>query len=490
MRRPPCAFGGNRVEWLGMYKYTACREERTAMAEKQRTVNSITEGVIWKQLLRFFFPLLLGTFFQQLYNTVDTVVVGRFVGKTALAAVGVTGVIANLTIGLFTGLASGAVVIIAQYYGARDNEKVSKSVHTAMMMAIICGAIFMVAGILLTPWALRTINTPDNAVEEATLYLRIFFLGMIPNAIYNMGTGVLRAIGDSRRPLYFLIVASLCNIVLDLVLVVGFGMGVDGAAIATVASQVLSAVLVVLSLSKSEGASYQLFFKELRIYGFLLADIIKIGLPAALQSLMYSSSNIVIQAVINGFGTDAVAAWTAYSKAEMIMWMSTNALGLALTTFVGQNYGAGEFGRVKKSVRIASGMGAGITVGLSLIMLFFARPLLGIFTPDAEVLEIGVEIMRFLAPTFITYVMVELVPGAVRGAGKSLVPMLISVFGICVLRLAWLLLVVPQHHAITMVCASYPITWTITSVALLIYYRFGGWLKPRKETRPAPGGEA
>ena len=442
----------------------------------------ITQGVIWKQLLAFFFPLWFGTFFQQLYNTVDTVVVGRFVGKTALAAVGSTGVVVNLTVGVFTGLASGAVVIIAQHYGARRGPEVFRSVHTAMLLSLLLGAYFMAAGFLLTPWSLRAMGTTEEALPGAILYQRIYFLGMIPNVVYNMGTGVLRAVGDARRPLYFLIAASLCNIVLDLVLVVGFGLAVLGVALATVLSQLLSAVLVVLSLMRSQGQAYQLFPRQLRLYGAPLKDAMRVGVPAALQSVMYSASNIVIQAAINSFGTDAVAAWTAYGKMDVIFWMSINAMALAITTFAGQNYGAGQYDRLKKGVRVSVGMSAGFTVLLSTAMTVFARPILSIFSPDPDVLEIGVAMVRFLAPCYITYILVELLPGAIRGAGRSMVPMLISVFGVCVLRLVWLFTVVPAHHTIEAVELSYPITWAVTSAAVLIYYRWGHWLQPRNGT--------
>ena len=442
----------------------------------------ITQGVIWKQLLAFFFPLWFGTFFQQLYNTVDTVVVGRFVGKTALAAVGSTGVVVNLTVGVFTGLASGAVVIIAQHYGARRGPEVFRSVHTAMLLSLLLGAFFMAAGFLLTPWSLRAMGTTEEALPGAILYQRIYFLGTIPNVVYNMGTGVLRAVGDARRPLYFLIAASLCNIVLDLVLVVGFGLAVLGVALATVLSQLLSAVLVVLSLMRSQGQAYQLFPRQLRLYGAPLKDAMRVGVPAALQSVMYSASNIVIQAAINSFGTDAVAAWTAYGKMDVIFWMSINAMALAITTFAGQNYGAGQYDRLKKGVRVSVGMSAGFTVLLSTAMTVFARPILSIFSPDPDVLEIGVAMVRFLAPCYITYILVELLPGAIRGAGRSMVPMLISVFGVCVLRLVWLFTVVPAHHTIEAVELSYPITWAVTSAAVLIYYRWGHWLQPRNGT--------
>ena len=455
----------------------------------RQPTGDITQGVIWKQLLGFFFPLWFGTFFQQLYNTVDTLVVGRYVGKVALAAVGSTGVIVNLTVGIFTGLSAGAVVVIAQHFGARRWEDVHKSVHTTMLLGLLVGAFFTVAGFLLTPWSLRAMGTPEEAMPGAVLYLRVYFLGMIPNVIYNMGTGVLRAIGDFRRPLYFLIAASVCNIVLDLLLVLVFHLDVAGVAIATVCSQVLSAVLVVVALMRSEMTPYQFFPRQMRVHPEPMGAIMLIGVPTALQSVMYNASNIVIQAFINSFGTDAVAAWTAYGKMDIIFWMTVTAMAQSVTTFAGQNYGAGQYGRLKKGLWVSAAMLGVFTVLISAAFVLLARPILGIFTPDAAVLEVGVEMVRFLAPCYITYILIELLTGAIRGAGKSVVPMLISVFGVCGLRLAWLFTVVPVHHTLEAVMASYPITWSITSAALLLYYFFGRWLAPPKSARggAAPG---
>ena len=444
----------------------------------RQPTGDITQGVIWKQLIGFFFPLWFGTFFQQLYNTVDTLVVGRFVGKVALAAVGSTGVIVNLTVGIFTGLSAGAVVIIAQRFGAHRWDDVHRAVHTTMLLGVLVGAFFMIAGFLLTPWALRAMGTTPEALPGAELYLRVYFLGMVPNVVYNMGTGVLRAIGDFRRPLYFLIAASGCNIVLDLVLVLGFHLDVAGVAIATVASQLLSAVLVVVSLLRAEMTPYQVFPRQLRLYPDSLRGILLIGVPTALQSVMYSASNIVIQAAINSFGTDAVAAWTAYGKMDVLFWMTVTAMSQSITTFAGQNYGAGQYGRVKRGLWVSAGMLGLFTVAISAVYVLLARPILTIFTPDAAVLDVGVDMVRFLAPSYITYILIELIAGAVRGAGKSVGPMLIDVFGVCGLRLAWLFLVVPVHHTLPAVMASYPITWTVTSVALLCYYRFSHWLQP------------
>ena len=443
-----------------------------------RSSGDITQGVIWKHLLAFFFPLWLGTFFQQLYNTVDTLVVGRFVGKVALAAVGSTGVLVNLTVGIFTGLASGAVVAIAQHYGARQWENVHKGVHTAMLLSVIIGAFFMVAGFLLTPWALRALGTKADAFPGAELYLKIYFLGMIPNVVYNMGTGVLRAVGDFKRPLYFLIAASVCNIILDLVLVLGFRLDVAGVAIATVCSQLLSAVLVVVSLMRSEMSAYQFFPRQMRFHAGPIHSILVIGVPTALQSVMYSASNLFIQAAINSFSTDAVAAWTAYGKLDIFFWMTITAMSQSLTTFAGQNYGAGQYDRVKKGVRVSTAMTAAFTLAISSVMFIGAQPLVAFFCPDADVVPIGIELVRFLAPTYITYILIELLTGAIRGAGKSMVPMIISILGVCGLRLAWIFFVVPANHTLIMVATSYPITWSITSAALYLYYRFGRWLTP------------
>ena len=439
------------------------------MSNTLRKTVDATEGVIWKQLLALFFPLWFGTLFQQLYNTVDSVVVGRFVGKAALAAVGCTGTVISLTVGIFTGIASGAVVVIAQQYGARQKERVHQSVHTAMLLGLIMGAFFMVVGYVTAPWILQAMGTPGDTLADAELYLRVYCLGMIPNVVYNMGTGVLRAIGDSRRPLYFLIAASLCNIILDLVFVLAFDMGVLGVAVATILSQLLSAVLVVRSLMRANGEFYQLFLRRLRVEKQSLKAVLRMGVPAALQSVMYSVSNIVIQAAINDFGTDTVAAWTAYGKMDVIFWMTVSSMGLAITTFSGQNFGAGKIERLKQGVRVSVWMSMGMAVVLSAVLFVFAHPIMSIFTPDDEVLRIGVDMVRFLVPTYITYVLVELLAGAIRGAGQALAPTVISLFGVCALRLVWLLLAVPLHNTVYMVELSYPITWTVTSLSLAIY---------------------
>ena len=425
--------------------------------------NSITEGVIWKTLMAFFFPILLGTFFQQMYNTVDAIIVGKFVGKEALAAVGgSTSVLISLIVGFFVGLSSGATVILSQFYGARRADKVSDTVHTAAAMALGGGAVIMVLGILASPALLRMMGTPADVLEHSITYLRIYFLGMIPSLIYNIGSGLLRAVGDSRRPLFFLIAACMVNIVLDIVFVIGFEMGAAGAAWATILSQLASAVLVVYAMSSAHTA-YRLQLRKIRFHTDLLRSIVAIGLPAGLQSVMYSVSNVIIQTAINGFGTDVVAAYTAYGKLDGFYWMMINAFGISITTFVGQNFGAGNFERVKKSVRVCLGIAAAATLVLCGNLLLFGRPLYHMFTDDANVIEYGMQMLNQLAPVYITYVCIEVLSGALRGVGDSLVATVFTLVGICLVRAVWVLAVVPRYHTLHTLLLSYPITWILTS---------------------------
>ncbi len=435
--------------------------------------NQITEGVIWQQLLLFFFPILFGTFFQQLYNTVDAVIVGRFVGKEALAAVGgPTGTIINLLVGFFVGISSGATVIISQYYGAKKADMVDYAVHTSAAFSLICGAAITVFGFLAAPAVLRLMDTPADIMDYSVTYIRIFFLGSISNMIYNVGSGVLRAVGDSRRPLYFLIACCVSNIVLDLLFVVVIPMGVAGAALATILSQTISAFLVVFVLVRT-GEMYRLILTRIRLDMRMLHRIIQIGLPAGLQSTMYGLSNLIIQASINSLGTDIVAAWTAYSKVDVLFWMILNAFSIAITTFIGQNFGAGKLDRARKGLRICLGMSACACIMLSVTYYMTAPVILKIFTTDSAVLAQGVLILRFMAPTYITYVIIEIYSGALRGVSDTWCPMIITLLGICVLRVVWVFAAVPLRRNITTVIFSYPLTWVVTSAILFIYlHRF------------------
>lgn len=449
------------------------------MTKTARPGNGITEGVIWKQLLRFFFPILFGSFFQQLYNTTDAVIVGNFVGKEALAAVGgSTGTLINLLVGFFVGLSSGATVMVAQYYGAQQPQEVSKTVHTAMALSIASSVFLTVLGIAVAPWALRAMGTPSDIMDYAVTYMRIYFGGTLFSLVYNMGASILRAVGDSKRPLYFLIASTGVNIVLDLLFVVVFKLEVLGVAVATVLSQVFSAVLVVIVLVRTE-MPYRLVFRKIRFHMDSLKQIVRIGIPAAFQSAMYSISNVIIQSSINSFGTDVVAAWTAYGKIDSVFWMTVQAYGLSASTFVGQNFGAQNYPRLRKTVRTCMLMAAVTTVGLSTVLYFFGGIVYRLFISDPAVIQQGVEILRMLVPTYITYISIEILGAAVRGTGDSVIPTVLTCFGVCILRVVWIMAVVPIRPSVLMVAASYPITWSVTSILFIIYYLQGGWLRRR-----------
>ena len=430
------------------------------MKQTEKTVNQITEGIIWKQLLYFFFPILLGTFFQQLYNTADAMVVGRFVGKEALACVGgSSSQIINLIVGFFVGLSSGATVIIAQYYGARDEKNLQDTLHTAIAFSIVGSFVISILGIVLSPIILRLMNTPEYLMADSLLYLRFYFGGIIFIFIYNIGSGILRAVGDSKNPLYFLIFCCFCNIFLDLLLVMVFHMGVLGVALGTLISQALSSVLILRNLMRTK----DIYRLELR----------KIRLPSGLQSTMYNIANMVIQTALNSFGTDTMAAWTAFGKVDSFYWMISSAFGVAITTFVGQNYGAGKIDRMKKSVRVCFCMDLATALTLSALMyLFLGKFLLSLFTTDAEVLSIGVRIMQIIVPAYAPFVFIEIFSGALRGAGNVLIPMLLTCGGICVTRILWIFFFVPSHRAVETIIFSYPGSWVLTATLFILYFAY------------------
>ena len=380
------------------------------MPKKDASVNQITEGVIWKQLLIFFFPIMLGTLFQQLYNTADAVVVGRFVGTKALAAVGgSTGQITNLIVNFFVALASGATVIIARYYGAKNKKDLNDTLHTAAALSVVGGILTTIAGIALAPVLLKMMKTPADVMPDSVTYLRIYFAGIIFVFIYNVGSAILRAVGDSTRPLYFLIVCCFINIFLDILLVVGFNMGVAGAAIATVISQVVSAILIIHALMKSTDM-YRLEPRKIRFHKFLLVSIITIGLPAGIQSIMYNISNIIIQTSLNDLGTDTMAAYTAFGKIDAIYWMISGAFSVSIITFIGQNYGAGKYDRMKKSVKVCLLLDFIASLLVSALLLFLGQYLLKLFTTDPEVIRIGMEIIRIIAPSYVLFILLRSCP--------------------------------------------------------------------------------
>uniref|UniRef100_UPI00331DFD76 MATE family efflux transporter n=1 Tax=Enterocloster clostridioformis TaxID=1531 RepID=UPI00331DFD76 len=440
------------------------------MEGKVAKKNRITEGSIFGQLLLFFFPILFGTFFQQLYNTADAMVVGRFVGKQALAAVGgSTSTLINLLVGFFVGLSSGATVVISQFYGARKADKVHWAVHTSIAFSVIGGIIFMIVGLVGSPWALETMKTPEDVMGHAVVYIRIYFLGIIVNLVYNMGAGILRAVGDSRRPLYFLIASCFTNIILDVLLVAVLRMGVAGAALATITSQLLSAILVVRALMKTDDM-YKLEWKKVRIDQRMLQRIVRIGIPAGMQSVMYNISNVIIQAGVNTLGTDNVTAWATYGKVDGLYWMMINALGISATTFVGQNFGAGRLDRVRKGAGACMVIGVVLTASVGAVLYNGGHLLVELFTTDRQVQAISMDLLHFMVPTFITYIAIEILSGTLRGVGDAWMPLVITGIGVCAVRVLWIMFVLPHYHTIIGAAFCYPLTWSLTTVAFVIYY--------------------
>lgn len=437
----------------------------------QEFAGRITEGVIWKQILLFFFPILLGSLFQQLYNTADAVIVGRCAGKEALSAVGgSTFSIISIFVGFFTGIASGATVVAANFYGGEQEQEVSKTVHTSLMLSLCAGVIFGVIGIIFAPHMLRLMDTPEDIFGQSLGYMRIYFAAAPANLFYIMGAGILRAVGDSRRPLYFLVVSCVVNIPLDFLFVAGLGMGAEGAAIATVLSQILSAVMVFVVLRR-ERACYGLIpEKLLHCSGKILKRVLWVGIPAGLQSVTYGFSNGVIQARINSFGTDNIAAWSAYTKLDGLFWMTVSSMGIAVTTFVGQNLGAGKMDRVKKSMWECMGMTMAMAGLITVFFYTFAEFFFSIFVEDTGVISLGVSQLHFLTKFYLIYVVVEILSGTLRGLECVVAPTIISIVLVCVLRVAWVAFALPIRNTMETVMMSYPITWIAAAAAFILYY--------------------
>ncbi len=437
--------------------------------------NGITEGVIWKQLLMFFFPILIGIFFQQLYNTVDTVIVGRFVGKEALSSVGgSSSQIINLVIGFFTGISTGASVLVAQYYGAKDENGVYQTLHTSYAFAILGGLVFGVLGIWLAPDILRWMNTPEELMAESTQYVRIYSAGMVFVFVYNMGAAILRAVGDSKRPLYLLIICCGINIVLDFVFVLGFESGVAGVGYATLLSQAISAILVTL-LIMYRTKELKLELNKLCLKPDFLKKLLWIGLPTGIESAMYSISNVIIQAALNDFGVDTVAAWAAFGKIDGFFWMINNAFGTAIVTFVGQNFGAGKPERIRKAVRIWLMIAVAAAFTISGLILLNDRFLLGFFTSDSAVIDIGVRMVWSIAPYFFLFEFIEILSGALRAEGFVMVSTLMVFCGTCLFRIVWVLFIA-AGKSLEMILCCFPITWSIGAVMFIVYY----WWKQKR----------
>lgn len=431
---------------------------------------SIVEGTIWKQLIRYALPILLGSLFQQLYTTTDAMIVGQFIGKEALAAIDSTASLARLFTNLFVGLASGATILISQQYGAGDEEGIPKTLHTALAFALAGGLLLAAVGNMLIGPGMNWMSIPEDIRPQASVYLRIYFIGMLPSMAYNMAAGILRAIGDTKRPLYFLIVSTVCNIVLDLLFVVGFGWGVAGAAWATILSQGVSLVLALRVLTREKGP-LKLRLRGIRIHREVLRRVLRLGLPIGLQSAMYPISNMVVQSTVNRLGTDTIAAWAVCGKIDLPIWLVMDALAISVSTFVAQNFGAARCDRVRQSTRVSIGLGHAVILPMSLLLYLFCGAFARLFVNDGSVIALTEQVMRSYAPFFFVFIWGEVMSGAIRGTGETFRPMLLTLLGTCVLRIAWIWIAVPIRPGIFTIVAAYPVTWIATSAAYIIYYR-------------------
>lgn len=435
----------------------------------------MTEGSIWKKILFFSIPLILGNLFQQLYNTVDSVIVGRFIGSSALAAVSCGGSVINLLIGFCIGASAGAGVVIAQAYGAQDKEGVKKAVHTTIAIAIVAGIIVTVAGIFLIPSMLRLMGTPAEVYQDAVVYLQVYFGGMLFSVIYNMAAGILNAVGNSRRSLIYLMVAAISNIFLDLLFVVVFQMGVVGVALATDISQLLSCIFILRFLIRSK-ESYRVYPKEIKFYPGLPSKIIKIGLPTGIQNIVIALSNVIIQSSINSFGTIVMAGFASYVKIDGFNFLPVMSFSMAATTFTGQNIGGERYDRVKRGMKVSLAMGIGYTICTGILLMVFAPQVMGIFTTSQEVIDCGVYMMKFFCPFYAVLAYIHIMAGTIRGTGKTLPPMLIILFSLCVFRIIWIATAVPKIGELYGLIMVYPLSFGVGAILTTIYAIKGKWM--------------
>ena len=444
------------------------------MAAPRKKTRDMTQGTIWKHLLAFALPLMIGNLFQQLYNTVDSIVVGQFVSKQALAAVGSTTSIINMLVGFFSGVSVGAGVIISQRFGAKDPEGVHKAVHTTISLTLIIGLIGTVVGIVLAPIMLTLMKTPQDVFVEAKTYLQIYFGGISGLMLYNMGSGILRAVGDSRRPLYFLVFSSCVNIVLDLLFVLVFHMGVEGVAYATVIAQFSSAALIYFTLYRTHDV-HRFQPKKLRIYPEMVRSIIRVGLPAGLQQALTSFSNVFVQGYINSFGTNCVAGWSCYHRIDQFILLPMQSISMASTTFVGQNIGHRDLERTEKGIRTAVTLSIIVTGILITLVVIFCAPLIKIFNDDPGVVEYGVMFIRLISPFYLIICFNQIYAGALRGAGDAKAPMVIMLFSFVLFRQLYLAIGTQFINTEWFVGLGYPAGWIMCSTLQLLYYYKSKW---------------
>lgn len=439
------------------------------------SVKNMTVGNPYRLILEFAIPIFLSQVFQQFYNTADTLIVGKFLGTEALAAVSSSGNLIFLLTSFFIGTAMGAGVVISRYFGARDYEKVSRAVHTTIALGIVCGVFLTVAGVVFTPVLLQWMDTDPDVMPQAVEYFRYYFLGVFAVVEYNNCKSIMNALGDSKRPLYYLIISSLLNIALDLLFIGGFGWGVWAAAVATIISQAVSMILCLVHLCK-KGTLYQVELKKLRFDGRMMREIIHYGFPAGIQNSVIGLANVIVQTNINSFGKLATAAYGSYSKIEGFAFLPVNSFTMALTTFIGQNLGAREHERAKKGANFGIWSSV-ICAELIGVAIYAAAPyLIRMFSDNPEVIAIGTRQARIEALFFCLLAYSHAIAAVCRGAGKAFVPMFIMLAIWCVLRICYITIVMKVKHDLVYIYWAYPLTWGISSVIYLIYYRCSDWI--------------
>lgn len=434
----------------------------------------MTEGSAWRHIVRFALPVFWGNLFQQLYNVVDSLVVGNFLGSDALAAVGSSGSLVFLLVGLFSGIFTGASVVISRYFGARDEARMRVAVHTTVAFGLIAGVAMTVLGTWLTPHMLRWMGTPPSVLPNSILYFRIYFSGVIFVVLYNTSNGIFQAVGDSRHPLYYLILSSLTNVALDLLFVAVLHMGVDGAALATVISQAVSAFLGFRRLMRTTG-SYRVFPRKVRINGPMLRQVLAMGIPSGVQNSIIAIANVIVQSSINLYGATAVAGCGSYAKIEGFAFLPITSFALAMSTFVGQNLGAKQYARAREGARFGITAAMVLAEGIGVAVYVLAPHLIGLFSSDPQVIAYGVLQARTASLFYCLLAFSHAVAGVMRGAGRAVVPMLVMLVCWCVIRVSYIMLVARASDNIRMIFWAYPLTWSLSSIAFLVYYLKADW---------------
>lgn len=450
-----------------------------SLAKNNKNTLLMTQGNIWKLLITFSIPLIIGNLLQQMYNTADSIIVGNFVGSNGLAAVGSGTALINLIIAFAQGASVGAGVVVSQYIGADKKDKIKISVHTSICISIILGLILSLLGIFASPSLLIMMKTPKVVLKSSILYLQIYCGGLIFNVIYNMATGILNAAGNSKKPLVYLAIASFTNIILDLLFIKIFKLGVMGAAIATDISQAISCILAIGYLLKVK-SDYKLYIKDLKINKETAVKIIKIGLPTAIQNMVISFSNVLVQSSVNAYGATAMAGYAAYLKIDGFNILPVLSISMAVTTFTGQNVGANRLDRVKKGMYSSLIMVLVYTVFIGAVLLIFSHQVIGLFTHSAQVIMYGQLAMKYFCPYYFLLGILNVLAGTVRGAGKGIPPMIILLFSMCIFRILWIKIALPFYSSIDGVFILYPISWLVGAILMIFYTKFGKWL-PHKQ---------